>query len=72
VRPDSALARGAAAAAGVAGEAVDRFLDAGGALELAVRLTGQASDPRVELDPDAMGQSTRSVLEHAAQEAARS
>jgi hypothetical protein len=72
VRPDSALARGAAAAGGAAGEVLARYLDRGGALELALRLTGQASDPRVELDPDAMQQSTRSVLEEAAEQALRS
>jgi hypothetical protein len=38
-------------------------------MELALRLTGHASNPRVELDPDAMQESTRSVLEEAARRA---
>ena len=66
VRPDSTLARAATSAAGAAGEVIDRYTRAGGALELAMRLTGQASDPRIELDPDAMQESSRTVLEEAA------
>ena len=69
VRPDSTLARAAASAAGAAGEVIDRYLRAGGAMELALRLTGHASNPRVELDSDVMQESTRSVLEEAAQRA---
>jgi len=72
VRPDSTLARAAASAAGGAGEVIDRYLRAGGAMELALRLTGHASNPRVELDPDAMQESTRDVLEEAAQRAQES
>jgi len=72
VRPDSALARAATSAAGAAGEVINRYMRAGGALELALRLTGQASDPRFELDPDAMQESTRSVLEEAARRARES
>ena len=72
VRPDSTLARAATSAAGAAGEVIDRYMRAGGALELALRLTGQASDPRFELDPDAMQESTRSVLEEAARRARES
>jgi hypothetical protein len=69
VRPDSALALGAASAAGAAGDVIDRYLRAGGALELALRLTGQASNPRFELDPEAMQESSRAVLEEAARHA---
>ena len=72
VRPDSTLARAATSAAGAAGEVIDRYMRAGGALELALRLTGQASDPRFALDPDAMQESTRSVLEEAARRARES
>lgn len=72
VRPDSALARAATSAAGAAGEVINRYVRAGGALELALRLTGQASDPRFELDPDAMEESTKSVLEEAARRARES
>ena len=72
VRPDSTLARAATSAAGAAGEVIDRYVRAGGALELALRLTGQASDPRFELDPDAMEESTRNVLEEAARQARES
>lgn len=72
VRPDSALARGAASAAGAAGEVISRYLAAGGAVELALRLTGQATNPQVELDPDAMGESTRNVLDQAARRAVES
>lgn len=72
VRPDSALARGAASAAGAAGEVINRYLAAGGAVELALRLTGQATNPQVELDPDAMGESTRNVLDQAAKRAVES
>ena len=72
VRPDSTLVSAAASAAGAAGEVIDRYLRAGGAMELALRLTGHASNPRVELDPDAMQESTRSVLEEAAQQASES
>ncbi len=72
VRPDSTLARAASSAAGAAGEVIDRYVGAGGALELALRLTGQASDPRFELDPDAMEESTRNVLEEAARQARES
>jgi hypothetical protein len=72
VRPDSTLARAASSAAGAAGDVIDRYMRAGGALELALRLTGQASDPRFELDPDAMQESTRDVLEEAAQRALQS
>jgi hypothetical protein len=72
VRPDSTLARAATSAAGAAGEVIDRYVRAGGALELALRLTGQASDPRIELDPDAMEESTRNVLEEAARQARES
>ena len=38
-------------------------------LELALRLTGQASNPRFELDPEAMQESSRAVLEEAARHA---
>lgn len=72
VRPDSTLARAATSAAGAAGEVIDRYMRAGGALELALRLTGQASDPRFELDPDAMQESSRTVLEEAAERALES
>jgi hypothetical protein len=72
VRPDSTLARAAASAAGAAGQVIDRYLRAGGALELALRLTGHASNPRVELDPDAMQESTRSVLEETTRRARES
>lgn len=72
VRPDSTLARAATSAAGAAGEVINRYMRAGGALELALRLTGHASNPRIELDPDAMQESTRSVLEEAAQRARES
>ena len=72
VRPDSTLARAASSAAGAAGEVIDRYVRAGGALELALRLTGQAADPRFELDPDAMKESTRNVLEEAARQARES
>ncbi len=72
VRPDSTLARMATSAAGGAGEVIDRYMRAGGALELALRLTGQASDPRFELDPDAMQESSRDVLEDAARQALES
>ena len=72
VRPDSTLARAATSAVGAAGEVIDRYMRAGGALELAMRLTGQASDPRIELDPDAMQESSRSVLEEAADRARES
>ncbi|MCK5489322.1 MAG: hypothetical protein KAI98_05015, partial [Gemmatimonadetes bacterium] len=71
-RPDSTLARMATSAAGGAGEVIDRYMRAGGALELALRLTGQASDPRFELDPDAMQESSRDVLEDAARQALES
>jgi hypothetical protein len=72
VRPDSTLARAASSAAGAAGQVIDRYVRAGGALELALRLTGQASNPRFELDPDAMEESTKSVLEEAARRARES
>lgn len=72
VRPDSTLARAAASAAGAAGEVIERYMGAGGALELALRLTGQASDPRIDLDPEAMQQSSRDVLEEAARRARES
>lgn len=72
VRPDSTLAVAATAAAGAAGSVIDRYLRAGGAVELALRLTGHASDPRVELDPDAMQESSRSVVDEAAQRARES
>ena len=41
-------------------------------MELALRLTGQASDPRIELDPDAMQESSRSVVDEAARRARES
>ena len=72
VRPDAALARAATSAAGAAGAVIDRYVRTGGALELALRLTGQASNPRFELDPDAMEKSTKSVLEEAARQARES
>lgn len=72
VRPDSTLARAATTAAGAAGAVVDRYLRAGGVLELALRLTGTASSPSFALDPDAMQESTRSVLEDAARQAVQS
>lgn len=72
VRPDSALARAATSAAGAAGEVINRYMRAGGALELALRLTGQASAPRFELDPNAMEESTKSVLDEAARRARES
>jgi hypothetical protein len=72
VRPDSALARAAISTAGAAGAVIDRYARAGGALELALRLTGEATSPRFQLDPDAMQQSTRSVLEEAARKARES
>ena len=72
VRPDSALARSAASAAGAAGEVINSYLAAGGAVELALRLTGQATNPQIELDPDAMGESTRNVLDQAARRAVES
>jgi hypothetical protein len=72
VRPDSTLARAAASAAGAAGAVIDRYMRAGGALELALRLTGQASNPRFELDPEAMQESSRGVLEEAARRARES
>ena len=72
VRPDSALARAATSAAGAAGAVIDRYVRAGGALELALRLTGEATNPRFELDPDAMQESTKSVLEEAARRARES
>jgi len=72
VRPDSALARGAAAAAGAAGAVIDRYLAAGGAVELALRLTGHAANPQIELDPNAMQESTRSILDQAARRAVES
>jgi hypothetical protein len=72
VRPDSTLARAAASAAGAAGEVIERYMGAGGALELALRLTGQASNPRFELDPEAMQESSRGVLEEAARRARES
>jgi hypothetical protein len=72
VRPDSALASAAASAAGAAGAVIDRYLRGGGALELGLRLTGNASNPRVELDPDAMQESSRTVVEEAARRARES
>jgi AsmA family/AsmA-like C-terminal region len=72
IRPDSALASAATVAAGAAGAVIDRYLKAGGALELAVRLTGEASSPRFELDPEAMQESSRTVLEQAGQRALQS
>ena len=55
-----------------AGTVLSRYVQAGGILEIALRLTGHASDPNVELDPQAMEESSRSVLEQAAEEAVRS
>ncbi|NNK47893.1 MAG: AsmA family protein [Gemmatimonadetes bacterium] len=72
VRPDSTLARAATSAAGAAGEVIDRYVRAGGALELALRLTGTATNPRFQLDPDAMERSTQSVIEGAAAKARES
>lgn len=72
VRPDSTMALAATAAAGAAGDLIDRYVRAGGALELALRLTGTTSNPRFELDPEAMERSTRSVVEEAASRARES
>ena len=69
VRPDSALARAATSAAGAAGAVIDRYVRAGGALELALRLTGEATNPHFELNPDAMQESAKSVVEEAARRA---
>ena len=51
---------------------IDRYMRAGGAVELALRLTGQASNPRVELDPESMQESSRSVVDEAARRARQS
>jgi len=72
LRPDSALTRAATSAAGAAGQVIDRYLNAGGAVELAVRLTGQAENPEFALDPAAMRESSRSVLDEAARQARES
>lgn len=71
VSPDSTLARGAITR-GAGGEVLRRYMDAGGVLEIALLLTGRASDPDIELDPSSMERSTRNVLERAAGEAVRS
>lgn len=69
IRPDSVLTRTAVSAAGAAGEVIDRYLGAGGAVELAVRLTGQAANPNFALDPTAMRESSQDVIDQAARRA---